>query len=56
MILEEVVLIFIICIVFFILSQEGLKQLKTNLKRAKKGEAPLEGSDGKKTRNISPEA
>ncbi|KAL0726941.1 hypothetical protein Bca4012_023034 [Brassica carinata] len=36
--------------------KEGLKQLKTNLKRAKKGEAPLEGSDGKKTRNISPEA
>ncbi|CAN6922708.1 unnamed protein product, partial [Brassica oleracea] len=36
--------------------KEGLKQLKTNLKRAKKGEAPLEGSDGKKTRNITPEA
>ncbi|KAL0873222.1 hypothetical protein Bca101_022927 [Brassica carinata] len=35
--------------------KEGLKQLKTNLKRAKKGEAPLEGSDGKKTRNITPE-
>lgn len=40
----------------FISSQEGLKQLRTNLKRAKKGEAPLEGSDGKKTRNITPEA
>ncbi|XP_033133172.1 DNA topoisomerase 1 alpha isoform X1 [Brassica rapa] len=36
--------------------KEGLKQLKTNLKRAKKGEDPLEGSDGKKTRNITPEA
>ncbi|KAF8113936.1 hypothetical protein N665_0043s0012 [Sinapis alba] len=36
--------------------KEGLKQLKTNLKRTKKGEAPLEGSDGKKTRSISPEA
>ncbi|CAA7025341.1 unnamed protein product [Microthlaspi erraticum] len=36
--------------------REGLKQLKTNLERAKKGKLPLEGSDGKKTRNITPEA
>ncbi|XP_010448222.1 PREDICTED: DNA topoisomerase 1 alpha-like [Camelina sativa] len=36
--------------------KEGLKELKTNLERAKKGKAPLEGADGKKTRNITPEA
>ncbi|VVB11430.1 unnamed protein product [Arabis nemorensis] len=36
--------------------REGLKELKTNLERARKGKAPLEGADGKKTRNITPEA
>ncbi|EFH45854.1 hypothetical protein ARALYDRAFT_329014 [Arabidopsis lyrata subsp. lyrata] len=36
--------------------KEGLKELKNNLERAKKGKSPLEGSDGKKTRNITPEA
>ncbi|XP_019086217.1 PREDICTED: DNA topoisomerase 1 alpha-like [Camelina sativa] len=36
--------------------KEGLKELTTNLERAKKGKAPLEGADGKKTRNITPEA
>ncbi|XP_006282565.2 DNA topoisomerase 1 alpha [Capsella rubella] len=35
--------------------KEGLKELRTNLERAKKGKAPLEGSDGKKTKNITPE-
>ncbi|ESQ42923.1 hypothetical protein EUTSA_v10012607mg [Eutrema salsugineum] len=30
----------------------GLKDLETNLERAKKGKPPLEGSDGKKTRNL----
>lgn len=39
-----------------IVIQEGLKELKTNLVRAKKGKAPMEGADGKKTRNITPEA
>ncbi|KAG7541356.1 DNA topoisomerase I eukaryotic-type [Arabidopsis thaliana x Arabidopsis arenosa] len=36
--------------------KEGLKELKNNLERAIKGKSPLEGSDGKKTRNITPEA
>ncbi|XP_010449383.1 PREDICTED: DNA topoisomerase 1 alpha-like isoform X3 [Camelina sativa] len=36
--------------------REGLKELKTNLDRAKKGKPPLEGSDGKKLRNLEPNA
>ncbi|KAL1202991.1 DNA topoisomerase 1 alpha [Cardamine amara subsp. amara] len=36
--------------------REGLKELKTNLERAKKGKTPLEESDGKKKRNLTPEA
>ncbi|CAH8332883.1 unnamed protein product [Eruca vesicaria subsp. sativa] len=36
--------------------QIGLTELKTNLKRAKEGKPPLEGSDGKKPRNLDPNA
>ncbi|EOA12470.1 hypothetical protein CARUB_v10025842mg [Capsella rubella] len=36
--------------------REGLKELKTNLDRAKKGKPPLEGSDGKKIRSLEPNA
>ncbi|KAJ0246156.1 DNA topoisomerase 1 alpha [Hirschfeldia incana] len=36
--------------------QNGLIELKTNLKRAKEGKPPLEGSDGKKQRNLDPNA
>ncbi|KAL1209646.1 DNA topoisomerase 1 alpha [Cardamine amara subsp. amara] len=36
--------------------REGLKELKTNLDRAKKGKPPLAGSDGKKIRNLEPNA
>ncbi|KAL0729051.1 hypothetical protein Bca4012_025144 [Brassica carinata] len=36
--------------------QNGLKELKSNLKRAKEGKPPLEGSDGKKPRNLDPNA
>jgi DNA topoisomerase-1 len=36
--------------------KEVLKELKTNLDRAKKGKPPLEGSDGKKIRSLEPNA
>uniref|UniRef100_A0A1J3H778 DNA topoisomerase I n=1 Tax=Noccaea caerulescens TaxID=107243 RepID=A0A1J3H778_NOCCA len=36
--------------------KEGLKELETNLKRAKEGKPPLEGSDGKKMRSLDPNA
>ncbi|CAH2069881.1 unnamed protein product [Thlaspi arvense] len=36
--------------------KEGLKELETNLKRAKEGKPPLEGSDGKKIRSLDPNA
>ncbi|WZZ31836.1 DNA topoisomerase 1 alpha [Brassica napus] len=36
--------------------QNGLGELRTNLKRAKEGKPPVEGSDGKKPRNLDPNA
>ncbi|XP_018471122.2 DNA topoisomerase 1 alpha [Raphanus sativus] len=36
--------------------ENGLKEFKTNLKRAKEGKPPVEGSDGKKPRNLDPNA
>ncbi|KAL4350110.1 hypothetical protein AHAS_Ahas10G0109200 [Arachis hypogaea] len=36
--------------------QDVLKELKTDLDRARKGRSPLKGSDGKTKRNLAPEA
>jgi hypothetical protein len=36
--------------------QEQIKELNIDLDRAKKGRTPLMGSDGKRKRNLTPEA
>jgi DNA topoisomerase-1 len=36
--------------------QSTLKELKTDLDRAKKGKPPLKGADGKQKRSLTPEA
>ena len=41
---------------FLVIPQNGLGELRTNLKRAKEGKPPVEGSDGKKPRNLDPNA
>lgn len=49
------------CIPYFALTssyclQDALKELKTDLDRAKKGKPPLKDADGKQKRNLTPEA